>query len=315
MLLPVHLMAPDPDQPRKTPRGGRGKHSSDDLRTLVMRQPLVVRPHPSRPSNGSGPAYMIVVGERLWMAAQREGETDIEGVVRKDVTEQEVRELQLSETYHHEKAPAMELGRSFLRHRDRYGITQQELARRTGITPGTIHHYESLIRNLDPELGKKVDSGELTFKEARSIADIADYARQREIAAPFVSGRLSSVYVERVVGRAKSFPGQSIEELLDAAVNGTRPAAAPVPDPEPRRAEPVEQQPQDIEGVVLQIAGQLDSLPLQTIPEYRRLKLISTLRILDSRVQLVLSFLNGGPPLETAMPRPMAGAAASSHRR
>ncbi len=255
MLLPVHLIAPDPDQPRKTRRGGRGKHSSDDLRTLAMRQPLIVTPHPSGPSNGSGPAYVIVVGERLWMAAQRDGHTDIEGVVRNDVAEQEVRELQLSETYHHEKAPAMELGRSFLRHRERYGITQQELARRTGITPGTIHHYESLIRNLDPELGKKVDSGELTFKEARSIADIADYARQREIAEPFVSGRLSSVYVERVVGRAKSFPEQSIEELLDAAVNGTRPAATPVLDPEPRRAEPVEEQPQDIEGVLLQIAG------------------------------------------------------------
>ena len=310
MLLPVHSIVPDPDQPRKLPRNGRGVSTSDDLRTLELRQPLVVRSNPDRAGDPDAPAYVIVVGERLWMAARRSGLTDIDGQVRADITEQEVRELQLGENYHHEKIPAMRLGRAFLEYRDQYSVTQQELARRTSITPGTIHHYESLIRNLDPELGKKVDSGELTFKEARSIADIDDYSRQREIAGPFVSGQLSSVYVERIVGRAKNFPTKSIDDLLDEVVNGAKPAPEPEPAPPPRSPEPVIRQRKDLEGMLLQLAGQLDSLPLQTIPEYRRLKLVSTLRILDSRVQLALNHLSTGPLSEAGMPPVLVGAAA-----
>lgn len=310
MLLPVHSIIPDPDQPRKLPRKGRSASTSDDLRTLELRQPLVVRPVPDRAGESDAPAYVIVVGERLWMAARRSGLTDIDGQLRADIGEQEVRELQLSENYHHEKIPAMQLGRAFLEYREQHSVTQQELARRTSITPGTIHHYESLIRNLDPELGKKVDSGELTFKEARSIADIDEHSRQREIAAPFVSGQLSSVYVERIVGRAKNFPGKSIDDLLDEVVNGARPAPEPEPAPPARAPEPVIRQRKDLEGMLLQLAGQLDSLPLQTIPEYRRLKLVSTLRILDSRVQLALHHLSTGPLSGPGMPPALVGAAA-----
>ncbi|MCH7642842.1 MAG: ParB N-terminal domain-containing protein [Chloroflexi bacterium] len=310
MLLPVHSIIPDPDQPRKLPRKGRSVSTSDDLRTLELRQPLVVRPITDRTGQPDAPAYIIVVGERLWMAARRSGLTDIDGQVRAGIPEQEVRELQLSENYHHEKIPAMQLGRAFLEYREEHSVTQQELARRTSITPGTIHHYESLIRNLDPELGKKVDSGELTFKEARSIADIDDHSRQREIAAPFVSGQLSSVYVERIVGRAKSFPAKSIDDLLDEVVNGAKPAPAPEPAPPVRAPEPVIRQRKDLEGMLLQLAGQLDSLPLQTIPEYRRLKLVSTLRILDSRVQLALHHLSRGPLSGSGMPPALVGAAA-----
>jgi ParB/RepB/Spo0J family partition protein len=309
MLLPVHSIIPDPDQPRKLPRKGRSANTSDDLRTLELRQPLIVRSNPAHASDPDAAAYVVVVGERLWMAARRAGLTDIDGQLRADIDEQELRELQLSENYHHEKIPAMQLGRAFLEYREEHSVTQQELARRTAITPGTIHHYESLIRNLDPELGKKVDSGELTFKEARSIADIDDYTRQREIAGPFVSGQLSSVYVERIVGRAKNFPTKSIDDLLDEVVNGVKPAPEPEPAPLARAPEPVIHQRKDLEGMLLQLAGQLDGLPLQTIPEYRRLKLISTLRILDSRVQLALHHLSGAQIPSAGMPRPLVGAA------
>ncbi|MBU80377.1 MAG: helix-turn-helix domain-containing protein [Dehalococcoidia bacterium] len=309
MLLPIHSIIPDPDQPRKLPRKGRSANTSDDLRTLELHQQLIVRSNPERAENPDAAAYVIVVGERLWMAARRVGMTDLDGQLRIDIEEQEVRELQLGESYHHEKIPAMQLGRAFLEYREEHSVTQQELARRTSITPGTIHHYESLIRNLDPELGKKVDSGELTFKEARSIADIDDYARQREIAGPFVSGQLSSVYVERIVGRAKKSPTKSIEDLLDEVVNGAKPAPEPEPAPLPRAPEPVIHQRKDLEGMLLQLAGQLDSLPLQTIPEYRRLKLISTLRILDSRVQLALHHLSRAQIPGAGMPPVLVGTA------
>ena len=47
-----------------------------------------------------------------------------------------------------------------------------------------------------------------------------------------------------------------------------------------------------VESSILRIAGELDALQLQDIPGYRRLKLISSLRILDSRLKSTLHHLN-----------------------
>jgi len=257
--------------------------------------------------------FVLVVGGRQWRDAVAAGATEIECSVREDLAEQEVRELQLAENYHTASIPPMELGKAFMVYRDTFNVTQQELARRTGITPGTIHHYESLIRTLDPELGKHVDSGELTFKEARSIADISDFRRQAEVAGPFLSGRLSSVYVERVVGLAKSAPELSVEQIIEEVVNG-RKAPAPTPAPvavrEPQEAGVFD--PARLAGTVLEVAGELDALQLQAVPEYRRLKLISSLRILETRVSLALGFLNSGQAVESDVPRPMGRAAVAA---
>jgi len=268
-----------------------------------MRDPVVVK---------DGERYRLFAGERRFRAAREAGEADIECQVREDLTEQERWELQLAELYHSSTVPPMELGRAFIKYRDAHDVTQQELARRTGITPGTIHHYESLIRTLDPDLGDKVNRGDLTFKEGRSIADIEDHARQREIAEPFLTGRLSSVHVERVVGRAKQSPEMPIEQIIDEVVNGRR-----TPEPEPRQApvrvepEPVVARgPELIENTVLRLAGELDALQLQVIPEFRRLKLISSLRILDSRLKAALVHLNGGLARESATPKPLGAALA-----
>tara|TARA_Y100001934_G_C12385033_1_gene795079 strand:- start:10410 stop:11228 length:819 start_codon:yes stop_codon:yes gene_type:complete len=248
--------------------------------------------------------YLLLSGERKLSAAREAGEVLVECTVKNVVTDQERWEFSLAEQYHSALVPPMQLGRAFMEYRDSHEITQQELARRTGITPGTIHHYESLIRTLDPGLGDKVDSGELTFKEARSIADIEDHVRQREIAKPFIDGRLSSVHVERIVGRAKNSTAMSIEDIIDEVVNGKRaPEREPEPTPVIQPAMPVEADTALIENAVLKIAGELDVMQLQVIPEYRRLKLISSLRILDSRLKSALASLNGGVAGASAVPQ------------
>jgi len=183
--IPISKIIPDPGLPenlesvRDLPRGSR-----------TARDPVVL---------AEKGRYVLLAGARRLRTAMEAGEKELDCTVKEAVTEQEKWELQLAEQYHSSLVPPMQLGRAFIQYRDKYGVTQQELARRTGITPGTIHHYESLIRTLAPGLGGKVDSGELTFKEARSIADIEDHERQMEIAKPFVDGVLSSVHVERIV--------------------------------------------------------------------------------------------------------------------
>jgi|ETNmetMinimDraft_35_1059890.scaffolds.fasta_scaffold27703_2 ParB-like chromosome segregation protein Spo0J len=295
LKIPIDQIFPDPDLPRTKRPDGR-RENTRSVRS--KRDPVVL-------STDNG--YLLLAGERKLTAAKKAGEVVVECTVKEEVTTQERWELSLSEQYHSSLVPAMELGRAFMEYRDSHEVTQQELARRTGITPGTIHHYESLIRTLDPGLGERVDSGELTFKEARSIADIEDHIRQREIAQPFIDGRLSSVHVERIVGRAKTSATLSIEDIIEEVVNGKRaPEHKPEPAPIIQPAIPVEADTALIENAVLKIAGELEAMQLQVIPEYRRLKLISSLRILDSRLKSALLNLNGGVAGASAIPKQFA---------
>ncbi len=280
MKIPIIKIFPNPDRPRSNRPDGRRKPNRS---VRSHRDPVVL---------AVGRGYLLLVGERRLDAAKKAGEVTIECTVKESVTPQERQGLSLAEQYFSSLTPVMDLGRAFMEYRDTHQMTQQELARHTGITAGTIHHYESLIRYLDPGLGEKVNSGELTFKEARSIAALEGHSRQREIAQPFIDGRLSSVHIERVIIRAKAARGLSVDQIIDEVLNGV-----PDPAPEPahviRPALPVEVDTQPIENAVLKIAGELDALQAQTIPEYRRLKLVSSLRVLDSRMKSAIANLNG----------------------
>ena len=300
MKVPIEQLIPDPGLPNE-PAATR---AAERHRGRASETPVV------QPIADGG--YMLLSGRRRVKAAREAGATEVEVNVRKRVTRQERQELRLSEQYHNGLVPPMVMAKEFYSYRRSHGITQQELARRTGITPGTIHHYESLIRTLDPRLGRRVDAGDLTFKEARSIADIDGHKRQREIAEPFLSGRLSSVHVERIVGRAKSSPELTIEQLIAEVVDGARrpnPEPAPkqqLPEPELQQAPPQPMAITTLENTALMLAGELGTLPLQVIPEYRRLNLISSLRILDSRLSTALAFLNSGQAVESGVPRPLS---------
>ena len=300
VLIPIEQIFPDPDLPSE-PAATR---AAERHRGRASETPIV------QPLAKGG--YVLLSGRRGIKAAKEAGVSEIEVKVRQSVSRQERQELRLSEQYHNGLVPPMVMAKEFYTYRKSHGITQQELARRTGITPGTIHHYESLIRTLDPRLGKRVDAGDLTFKEARSIADIDGHKRQREIAEPFLSGRLSSVHVERIVGRAKSSPELTIEQLIAEVVEGAR-RPDPEPAPQPKAPEPELQQTAShpmgittLENTALMLAGELGALPLQVIPEYRRLNLISSLRILDSRLSTALAFLNSGQAVESGVPRPLS---------
>ena len=285
LRLPMDSIIPSPDyQGRQIYEKSR----STITQLLAIRNGRPLSPVVVRPVEDG--RYMIVIGQRHWQLAKLAGMIEIDAAILNNLSDRHAAELRLSESYHDGNLPCMALGAAFLDHRKRFGTSQQELARKTGITPGTIHHYESLVRHLAPDLGLKVDSGLLTFKEARSLADIQGHERQRELAEPFLSGKLSSVYVEKVINYAKHKPQVPVDDVLRDVLAGTR-AAIKVkkPTPEaPRAGVDIAK----LESAVLDVAGTIDAVQLQQVPEYRRLKLISSLRILKAKTLIALEFLN-----------------------
>ena len=294
LRLPMDSIIPSPDY--------QGKQIDENARStatqvLRIRNGTPVGPIVVRPTEDG--RYMIVIGQRHWQLAKLAGLIEIDATILDSLSDQAAAELRLSESYHDGNLPCMALGAAFLGHRERFGTSQQELARKTGITPGTIHHYESIVRHLAPDLGDKVERGLLTFKEARSLADIQDHERQRELAEPFISGRLSSVYVEKVINYAKHNPAMPIGDVLANALAGTKAAARAKKLSRVALRASVDLD--KLENITLDVAGTLVAVQLQTIPEYRRLKLISILRILEARTREAISFLGGARPLRAVV--------------
>ena len=137
----------------------------------------------------------------------------------------------LRQDYRAKRFSPLALGKALVTFRRKSGMKQRRLSKLLGTTPGVIHHYESLILKLDPWLAAKLDSGKLTFKEARCIADIDDLDRQWEIARPFIRGELSSTHVEPLVALAKRYPELAVSDLVARiqAVKTTQPQATFAP--------------------------------------------------------------------------------------
>jgi len=233
--------------------------------------------------------YLLYSGEKIFRNAKNTNKSKIDCNVKEKI--EDIDSVNLSEIYFSGLKTPTKIAKDFIKFRKINKISQQELSRRTGITPGTIHHYESLIRKLSSKLLESLDKGDLTFKEARCIADIDDVDLQNKIAKPFVSGEISSVYVEKIIGNLKKNPKTDIDTIIRSAINGK--------EINPKRKIEIENKTiieegknLSIEEKILHFAMELDSVKEDEIPEYRRLRVISTLKILDSKIKSTLNHMN-----------------------
>ena len=231
--------------------------------------------------------FMLYSGEKILRVAKNKNKGKIDCILKESILD--IDALNLSEIYFSGLKTPTKIAKDFIEFREKNNISQQELSRRTGITPGTIHHYESLIKKLNPILLKFLDQGQLTFKEARSIADLDNFELQTNIAKPFIEGRISSVYVEKIIGNIKRNPKLSIDQIIKNVINGIE-----IKENKPKISEKIypEKKEETIEEKILNFAIELGSMNEDDIPEYRRLRVISSLKILDSKIKSSLNQMN-----------------------
>ena len=189
------------------------------------------------------------------------------------------------------------LGDMMLACRRELGISQCELARRMGITAGTLHHYESCALLPEPYRGYAA-SGKLRFKEARTLADLGWYHRKSrdraaysetdprfaEIAALFVSRRLSSVWVEKIVRFAKDDPAATVDEIVQRVISKAprKPRGYVDTSHPPRQA--IEASTATVRDHILALAGEVEAWGMAKHCEVERMPVLAAARLLDQRL-------------------------------
>src|SRR3990167_916219 len=189
------------------------------------------------------------------------------------------------------------LGDAFLACRRELGISQQELARRTGITPGVIHHHESVTFLPEP-YKTHTATGKLRFKEARTLADLGWYHRRNsdraayietdprfeEIAALFISDRLSSVWVEKIVGVAHDDPAATVDDIVQRVISKAprKPRGYVDTSQPPRQA--IEASTATVRDHILALAGEVEAWGMAKHCEVERMPVLAAARLLDQRL-------------------------------
>lgn len=209
--LPIELVVPNPEQPRKHFEPALLRELADSIKLHGILQPIVVSPHPHDPGH-----YILIAGERRWRAAQLAGQHEVPAVVR-DTPESDRLELAVLENLQRLDLSPIEEAQAYRQLMDVRGYTQEQLAERISKDRSTVANALRLLK-LPPKVQDLVQDGRLGMGHARALLSLEDPADMLRLAYETIEKGLSVRAVEKLV-----------RELL-------RPnTPEPEPDPETRQ--------------------------------------------------------------------------------
>lgn len=171
--LPVELIHPNPDQPRKRFDDDALQALADSLGERGVLQPVLVRPI-------AGGTYELVAGERRWRAARLAGLQTIPALCRaRDDTES--LEAALVENMAREGLNPMEEARAVAALVEELGLTREQVGKRVGRSRVAVSNLLRLL-DLPDEAITLVEDGTLTEGHGRALLLAPDHADRRRLA-------------------------------------------------------------------------------------------------------------------------------------
>jgi ParB family chromosome partitioning protein len=192
--LPVELIGPNPNQPRRVFDEEGLLSLAASIRECGILQPVLVRPL-------AGGRYELVAGERRWRAAQLAEQDTVPALVRHDDDAASL-ELALIENMAREDLNPVEEARACAALVEELGLSREQVGLRVGRSRVAV---SNLIRLLDlpDEALELLERGELSEGHGRALLMADDHASRRALA------------------RAAAEQGWSVRELEARARSGT----------------------------------------------------------------------------------------------
>ena len=199
--LEVALLEPNPFQTREIFDKERLRELARSLEANGFVQPIAVRQ--------VGDRFQIIAGERRWRAAQLLGLRKIPAVVR-PLDDDQLMQAALIENLQRENLNPMEEARAYSRLANEFGLTQEEVARRTGKERSTVTNFLRLLKLSDP-VQQLVKGGKLSMGHARALLALDDPQAQQTLAAQASERGWSVRRIERQISRQRKSTGKTEE--------------------------------------------------------------------------------------------------------
>ena len=193
LYIDINDIKPNSAQPRIHFDEEKLQELAGSIRTNGVIQPLIVR----EGKNG----YELVAGERRWRASRLAGLKTVPCIVR-DFDDRQNAIVAIIENMQREDLNPIEEARGLRSMTEKYGFTQEQISASLGRSRTYIANSIRLLK-LPPEIQEYVSSGQMSAAHGRTIINIPDKAKQKEIADKIIRNDLSVRATEKLAERVK----------------------------------------------------------------------------------------------------------------
>ena len=215
-VLQVHVedIIPNRFQPRLNFDEQGLQELSDSIKEHGIIQPLVLRK--------LGNKYEIIAGERRYKAAQMAGLTTVPAVIA-NIDDNKSAEVALVENVQRRDLTAIEEARSYKSLLDKGYLTQDQLAKRMGLSQPSVANKLRLL-NLDEEVQEALLAEKISERHARTLLGIQDKEEQREWLHRIINERLTVRQLDLEIKKSKGdiplvSEHRSVEDIKANAVD------------------------------------------------------------------------------------------------
>lgn len=187
--IPLGRIRPNPQQPRRSFDEEGLAELAASIRSCGILQPLTVR--------RAGDGYELVAGERRLRAARIAGLREVPCLVAQ-VGEEDSALLALMENLQRRDLDCWEEAQAIARLISRYGLSQEEAARRLGRAQPTVANKLRLLR-LPEDVRALLRENGLTERHARALLRLQDPEVQRRAAGDMVRRGMNVAQAEDYV--------------------------------------------------------------------------------------------------------------------
>lgn len=194
--LPVDKILPNPSQPRKAFDPAELEGLAQSIRENGLLQPVTVR----RDEGG----YTLIAGERRLRACKLAGLKEIPALVT-DRGPADSAVLALLENLQRKDLDLFEQANALVNLLREWEITQQEAARRLGMSQSALANKIRLLKLTPEEQGEILEHG-LTERHARALLRLDDCSLRQRVLATVIQRQLNVAQTEALVAAAGAPP-------------------------------------------------------------------------------------------------------------
>lgn len=209
-MLRIADVEPRSDQPRKTFTHESLEQLADSIGQFGVLQPIIVRE--STLLQGT---YEIIAGERRWRASKMAGLNEIPAVILEG-DDLKAAQVAVIENVQREDLNPVEEAMAYDVLIDRYGLTQDQVAKQVGKNRSTVTNMLRLL-DLPEEVLELLKNGDISAGHARALLGLKNEEQMAPLAQKVVEKGMSVRDIERTI-RLLNYEPQENESEEETAL-------------------------------------------------------------------------------------------------
>lgn len=211
LQVPIEDIIPNRFQPRLSFDDASLADLASSIKQHGIIQPLVLRRKNDK--------YEIIAGERRFKAAKMAGLVSVPAIIS-NLDDNESAEVAIVENIQRKDLTAIEEARSYQALLDKGYMTQDELARKMGLSQSAISNKLRLL-TLDEAVQEAILAEKISERHARTLLKVPSHEKQRELLNKVINERLTVKQLEDEIKNIDTTSGSIVEQPKNNEIDKT----------------------------------------------------------------------------------------------